>query len=204
MAIMRHLKLLGQSSLANSAQQIDSQTWTDELKSVGRVEFPAGFRRTNWWYLVLVFVFLIFMMWAGYTAGRFTGLQALGSIVVVLGSILALLLWPRIKYSGKSMIVEQDSIRFMEGQRFHWSEIIRVGANRSSKSGPSIVFQVTESAWERYLRQAGFWSGMNHRLIHLIERKRALYIAAYFDFNQAEFIAWLNGFAQGQECTGED
>lgn len=189
--------------MANNVQRSALQEWTDELNSVGRIEFRFKGPNIQWWYLILAFGFIGFMIWAGYMGGRFTGLQASLSTIVVLGSILLLVLWPRIKYSGRSIIVELDNIRLMDGTRFYWNEIEQVRVNSSSKSGPTIVMDVTKPAWERYIRNTGFWSGLNHRLIKLVERKPALYMAAYIEINLGEFIGWLDSLAQGREEESE-
>lgn len=185
-----------------NAPQSATQAWTDELNSVGRIEFKAEKPNISWWYLVLSFSFVIFMMWIGYLEGRFTAAEATISTTVVLGSALVLILWMSRRHSGAVMIVELDNVRLLNGTRLYWSEIVAVRPyNHARSHGSGTLFEVSQPAWDRHLHTLGFWSRLNLRLTKVALRGRIIHMPSHLNVHHGELVAWLDSFAQGKKET---
>lgn len=149
------------------------------------------------------FSIIIFLMWIGYLEGAFTALQATIFTTAVIGSIIVPIVWMRSRYRGASMIVEQDTVRLLNGARLYWSEVIAVRpyAHARSRRSSGTLFEVTQPAWDRYFNTFGFWGRLNLRVNKVVLRGRIIHMPSNLNVHHGDFVAWLNSFAQGKNET---
>lgn len=174
----------------------NQQAWQSELEQHGKVTIASSFGSLLW-RVGLAIVLVSLFIYSRYTSGdigqRGLTIAIVGFALLILACIVFVVKF----YGGKSIEVNADGIRMMDGRTHHWNEITTVDVYSPMKSPPSVSVNLSESAWNSHMESQHAAAKVMHKGNKLIVRDRALVLPSYLAADPAELAGWLNRFAKG-------
>lgn len=188
---------MAEATVANPKPISLVDTWIQELESIGRVEIKSSFKSLIW-RVGLAVAIVAFVIYARYQAGD---IGQRGLTIAVIGSgvlIIACLAFVKMKYGGKSIVIERDSLTTMEGMRIPWTDIVDVTIFTAPRSDNSVLVNLTEDAWIQHMATQQGGGKMLHKANKFITRNRSIVLPSYLDAPQNDLVELLNRYAQGR------
>lgn len=188
---------MAEATVANPKPISPVDTWIQELESIGRVEIKSSFKSLIW-RVGLAVAIVAFVIYARYQAGD---IGQRGLTIAVIGSgvlIIACLAFVKMKYGGKSIVIERDSLTTMEGMRIPWTDIVDVTIFTAPRSDNSVLVNLTEDAWIQHMATQQGGGKMLHKANKFITRNRSIVLPSYLDAPQNDLVELLNRYAQGR------
>lgn len=186
-----------EATVANPKPISPVDTWIQELESIGRVEIKSSFKSLIW-RVGLAVAIVAFVIYARYQAGD---IGQRGLTIAVIGSgvlIIACLAFVKMKYGGKSIVIERDGLTTMEGMRIPWTDIVDVTIFTAPRSDNSVLVNLTEDAWIQHMATQQGGGKMLHKANKFITRNRSIVLPSYLDAPQNDLVELLNRYAQGR------
>lgn len=182
--------------MADTGMTPNMQSWTDDLRSVGRVEIGTSFKSLIWRVGIAAIVVAV-VVWLRYQAGDIGDRGLTIAIVGFVALIFGCVVFVKMKWGASKIVVERDSVILYDGKRIPWSGITDISVFNNPRSGSALQVNLTEEAWADRMGAEGRGGKMMHGANKFITRNRGLVQPEYMDVNPAEFAAWLNQFPTG-------
>lgn len=182
--------------MADTGMTANMQSWTDDLRNIGRVEIRMTFKSLLWRVGIAVIVIAIFIgirYEAGDIGQRGLTLAIGGFALLIIGCIV----FVKKKWGDTAMVIERDSVVLYDDRRIPWSDITDISVYNNPRSGSALQVNLTQEAWNAHMNKEGRGGKMMHSANKLITRNRGLVQPQYLDANPDELAAWMNQFPTG-------
>lgn len=174
----------------------NQQSWQSELDQHGKVTIASSFGSLLWRVglaIVLVALFIYSRYASGDIGQRGLTIAIVGFALLILACIAFVVKF----YGGRSIEVNADGIRMMDGRTHRWSDITTVCVYSPMKSPPMVSLTLSESAWNTTMKSQNAAAKMMHKGNKLVMRDRAIVLPSYLAADPGELAGWLNRLAKG-------
>lgn len=166
-----------------------------EVASTGRITI-----RTNGRLLIVLFVFIVVIFFAGAMYGYVandgdTPILIVGTMIPLIIVLIGFL--SHRAYANRVLVIEQTGVTLLDGQFVEWADVEDVGIFRSSRSAPAVYLVLSERAWETYMSRRNFGGKLLNQLNSAVMRKRANYLPAYLSESNNDVGALVRFFISG-------